>query len=61
MLRQNQSGYDNSNENSNTLQRRRQVQAVQKTWDIGTVLKNNNFYRIFTMTEYQNVRKNKLT
>jgi hypothetical protein len=61
MLRQNQSGYDNSNENSNTLQRRRQVQAVQKTWDIGTVLKNNNFYTIFTMTEYQNVRKNKLT
>jgi hypothetical protein len=26
------------------LKKRRQVQAVQKTWDIDTVLKNNNFY-----------------
>jgi len=43
------------------LQKRRQVEAVQKTWDIDTALKNNNFYMIFTMTQYQNVKKNKLT
>lgn len=43
------------------LQKRRQAQAVQKTWDIDTMLKNNNFYINFTMTQSQNVKKNKLT
>jgi hypothetical protein len=28
---------------------------------MNTALKNNNFYMIFTMTQYQNVKKNKRT
>jgi hypothetical protein len=39
------------------LKKSSQVEAVQKTWDMNTVLKNYNFCMIFTMTQYQNVKR----
>jgi hypothetical protein len=56
-----QVGMTTATKKSGMLKKSSQVESVQKTWDMNTALKNNNFYMIFTMTQYQNVKKNKRT